>query len=230
MERARRTATHQPMPAFRASVLLLQVLCILSGCPSTCQAACTGQQVACTPGTIPVCIQSARWSCMPATADPFAPCGGLNHGGTDAAARRCPAGYACRRQDTWWWFCKPAPDDTKPPQQQLQKQQQQQPLTLPATGGRTAARIKPLSVNTSAAGVIYRRYSAMVSGRVLVRDVASLSDNGAEYQYGPETHDETRCAPLPHTGWDLLNIKCMSYTCTGLPLRWIHVVADVVHR
>lgn len=115
-------------------------------------------------------------------------CGGVRHGGADAPARRCPAGYACSRQDSWWWFCKPTPNEAKPVAQQPQQQKQQ-----PANDTRTAACNKPVSVNTSAAGVTYRRYSAMVAGKVLVRDVGSLSDNGATYQYGPETFDETSC-------------------------------------
>jgi hypothetical protein len=189
---ARRVAPCGLAPAVIGSLLLLQVLCILSALPCT-KAACKGQKAACKAGQVSVCIKSTVWACVPAAAEPQEPCGGLYHGGADAAARRCPAGYDCSRQDSWWWFCKPTPNDTKPVVQQPQKQQQQ---LQPANGSRTTGRIKPVSVNTSAAGVTYRRYSAMVSGRVLVRDVASLSDNGAEYQYGPETFDNTRCVPL----------------------------------
>jgi hypothetical protein len=50
---------------------------------------------------------------------------------------------------------------------------------------------RPLTLY-AAGGIVYNRYHAMIQGRVLVRDAASISWDALTYQYGPQIHTAPR--------------------------------------
>lgn len=157
--------------------LLLLAIAVLS-----CQSAmCPGAEAS-----------SATPSPAPARAAAEQACGGLKHGGKDAASVACVEGFMCIRQDMWWWWCKPK-QLGGPPTGSSQHSPILRPSSpaLPKPG--TAA-IQPYATRTTQhGGIVFRRFRAMIKGRVLVRDAASISWDALRYQYGPQIHTAGSC-------------------------------------